>query len=532
MKRLLLIMALCSFALISCNTEPAENPTLEADLNVTSQESYSVDFKGEEITITYEIINPIEGVTIVSTPSVEWITEVSASEGSIIFAIGENSSKEIRNGNIKLAYGKSEKEVYIEQYPAPTVDLVSGATVEVNAKGGDVEITYEWNYAPRKELIEVTSSANWVVVNGVNELCTQLEVAENSTTEQRSATIRIAYLTAECIVTINQAAAEVVTPDDQCIELPYLSGIYFGNQYGATENDYNYSLTLSNIDNCIDIITGEVTLLENSTYLFLDLYASKPAERLNVSFDIPEGKYHLDANDSATSGTIGATYSSLYITNDTEGEEIFFVNGSVIVTADGIEAKLYDEDGNEYHYFCPQTTVDNSDNFGPAWAPEEQSTLTEDLNVEFSDGAIYAECYGDYYVIGKNTWMYFVDDYATGDSFCFELLTDVDAEYPVGTFPVSNDLNKEQMALPGYVNGDGNTMWSWYNLYNDNNDVISAAPIVDGEVVIVDNGDETFTVTINVVDDLGHKLTGKCVAYGEFYGTRSQVVRHTLSPRK
>ncbi|MBO7286589.1 MAG: hypothetical protein J6U69_08370, partial [Alistipes sp.] len=315
-------------------------------------------------------------------------------------------------------------------------------------------------------------------------------------------------------------------------ELPYISGIYFSNSYGATENDYNYSLALSTNENCLDIITGEVTILENSTYLFLDLYASEPAENLNISFNIPQGDYTLDTADSAVAGTIGATYSSLYITNDVEGEEILFASGSVTVTAEGIEAKLYDEDGNEYHYFCPQTAVDNSNNFGPQWAPEEQSTLTEDLNVAFSEGAIYAECYGDYYVIGKNTWMYFVNDYATGDSFCFELLTDTSAEFPVGRFPVSNNLNNTQMALPGYLNGDGETMWSWYSLYDADNSVIGSAPIVGGEITITDNGDETFTVTIAVVDDLGHNLTGECTAYGEFYGTRANVARRTLSSRK
>jgi hypothetical protein len=128
--------------------------------------------------------------------------------------------------------------------------------------------------------------------------------------------------------------------------------------------------------------------------------------------------------------------------------------------------------------------------------------------------------------------MYYVDNYATGDSFCFELLIDVDAAYPEGIFHISNDLNNEQMALPGYVNGDGNTMWSWYYLYDASNNVIGAAPIVDGEVVIADNGDDTFTVTINVVDDLGYKLTGECVAYGEFYGTRVNAARRTLNSRK
>jgi hypothetical protein len=72
---------------------------------------------------------------------------------------------------------------------------------------------------------------------------------------------------------------------------------------------------LSNQENCLDIITGDVTLLENSTYLFLDLYASEPAENLNVSFNIPEGEYVLDVTDSAVAGTIGAYYTSLYITD-------------------------------------------------------------------------------------------------------------------------------------------------------------------------------------------------------------------------
>ena len=416
----------------------------------------------------------------------------------------------------------------------PKLTLTSEATLEFEATGGEGIISYTLENSVEGIELEAECEAEWVANLTVGENVT-FSVAANDVEQVRQTTISVAYGELGFEVLVKQAAKEAEPtpePEPEYTELPYISGIYFGNSYGATENDYNYSLALSTNENCFDIITGEVTILENSTYLFLDLYASESAENLNISFNIPLGDYTLDTTDSAVAGTIGAKYSSLYIAGNVEGEEIFFVSGSVTVTAEGIEAKLYDEAGNEHHYFCPQTSVDNSNNFGPQWAPEEQSTLTEDLNVEFTDGSIYAECYGDYYVIGKNTWMYFVDDYATGDSFCFELLTDVDAKYPVGTFPVSNDLNKEQMALPGYVNGDGNIMWSWYSLYNDNNDVISAAPIVDGEVVIVDNGDETFTVTINVVDDLGHKLTGECVAYGEFYGTRSHMARRSLTSRK
>ena len=418
----------------------------------------------------------------------------------------------------------------------PILTLTSEATLEFTAEGGGGTITYTLENAVEETTLEATCEAEWVTNLTVGQSVT-FTVAANDVKEARETKVVVAYGELSFDVAVMQAAKEVEPtpepePEPTYAVLEHLSGLYFGNQYSATEYDYNYSLALSNVENCLDIITGEVTILENSTYLFLDLYAAEPAENLNVSFDIPEGEYTLDTTNSTEAGTIGAYYSSLYITNEVEGVEILFVDGKVTVTADGIEAKLYDEAGNEHHYFCPKRGVDNTNNFGPAWAPGDQSTLTKDLAIEFADGAIYAECYGDYYVIGKYTWMYFIDDYATGDSLCFEILTDIDAEYPVGTFPISNDLNNKQMALPGYLNADGNTMWSWYYLYDYDYSVIGAAPIVGGEVTIVDRGDETFTVTIDVVDDLGYKISGECTAYGEFYGTRAMKGHRTLPSRK
>lgn len=423
----------------------------------------------------------------------------------------------------------------------PVLTLTSEATLEFSAEGGQGTISYTLENEVEGTELVATCQAEWVIDLSVADSVT-FTVAANDVEQTRETTVVVAYGELSFEVALLQAAKEPEPgpepePEPTYIELEHISGLYFGNQYGASENDYNYSLALSNVENCIDVITGEITLLENSTYLFLDLYASEPAENLNISFSVPEGVYTLDINDSATAGTIGAYYSSLYISNDTEGQEIFFVEGSVTVTEQGIEAKLIDEEGNEHHYFCKQTVVDNSDNFGPAWAPEEQSTLTGDLAIEFADSAIFAECYGDYYVIGKNTWMYFIDDYASGDSLCLELLTSTDAEFPVGVFPITNNLNEAQMALPGYVNGDGNTMWSWYSLYDNDYSIIGAAPIVGGEIDIVDNGDDTFTVTIDVVDDLGNKISGVCTAYGEIYGTRAHATRAnatrtTLQPRK
>ena len=121
---------------------------------------------------------------------------------------------------------------------------------------------------------------------------------------------------------------------------------YFGNQYGATEADYNYSVVLATIENCVDIISGEQYVYPDNTYLYLDLYADSPSANYNVEFTIPEGEYHLDLECSSTAGTLGGEYTMLYIADEAEGVEIHFVDGVVKVSAEGIEARFTDEAGD------------------------------------------------------------------------------------------------------------------------------------------------------------------------------------------
>lgn len=414
-----------------------------------------------------------------------------------------------------------------------TFTITSDTTFDVVAAGEDIIITYDITNPVDDAVVVATPSVEWITEydNESAERALKFAVAENTATEARTATITLKYSDIERCVTINQAAAEVA---NQYVELEYISGIYYGNGYCASDDTYNYTVALSNIANCYDLITGDVALVENSTYLFLDLYTTTPAENYNISFNVPEGEYTFDLNDTTDPDTVGSTYSYLYITDEYSGVETQFAEGSVTVNSEGIYATFTDAEGTEYRYFCKNVSVDNSANFGPSFAPAEQSTLTGDLNVEFTDGAIYAECYDDYYVVGKYCWLVFVDDYATGSSFSFELLSETGNTLPTGVFPVSNDLNKEQMVLPGYVNGDGETMWSWYMLY-DGYDVIGSAPIVDGSISIMDNGDETYTISIDVVDDIENKITGECVAFADFYtSTQSatRTLRHTLPSRK
>jgi hypothetical protein len=172
----------------------------------------------------------------------------------------------------------------------------------------------------------------------------------------------------------------------------------------------------------------------------------------------------------------------------------------------------------------------------------EFSSLEGDLEIAFGNPSLYAECYGDYFVVGKNSWIMYIDDYDTYQSVILELLTPYEDEIPAGEFKVTTDLTNERIILPGYATTSGEAMWSWYVAYGeDGYEAVGQAPIIDGTVTITDNGDETFTAVCDLVDDLGNKITGECTAYFEAVGpyyrkaaadTPARVKHHVVKPTR
>lgn len=412
--------------------------------------------------------------------------------------------------------------------------IVSSNPMEVAAEGGSCVIKYTITNPDDALTVSATADVDWVVANtektGENELV--FDVAENDG-EARSATITVTY-DKEYEVVVNQAAA-AVEPEPEGVELPYLSAVYFGNQYGATENDYNYALVLSTEENVIDFVLGDYTITANNTYLLLDMFSSQESDNYSISFTIPEGEYVYDVDNTVSAGTVSAEYTYLYVTGEEEGEEIYFTSGKVTVTADRIEAEFVAEDGTEYRFFCNQVAVDNKDRFVGDGYQGEFSTLEDDLALPFEEPGLYAVSNGDYYVVGKNDWYLYVDDYATGHTLLLEVLIPLEDEKPVGEFVVSSDLDLDRMILPGFVSVYGEAMWSWYALYGeDGYEVYSQAPIVDGTLTITDNGDDTYNVVCDLVDDLGNKITGECVCYYEVempYMRKAAADRQTNAKR-
>ncbi len=313
---------------------------------------------------------------------------------------------------------------------------------------------------------------------------------------------------------------EPCTEHDVDYVLNEVSGIYYSNLYSASEDVFNYGLVLSNQPNVYDIYSGAVTLLPNSQYLFLDLYTSVASPNHSITFKVPNGVYNLDLENSTAANTAGYDYTNLFVSSSDDGVETFFKSGTVTVTDDLIEAMLIGEDDKVYHIQAPNKLIDNTNNWGNGSLTGEFSTLNGNLQVPFGPevSEVYGECYGDYLCVGKNLWLVYFDDWASGDEFMLFIHADISKSAPVGTFPILADISKEA-TLTGYFDSDGSGQGSFYFKSDENYDIVGYAPLKSGSVTISVNEEGVATAQVEAKDDKGNTLSGTCVTdYVTFYG--------------
>jgi hypothetical protein len=80
-----------------------------------------------------------------------------------------------------------------------------------------------------------------------------------------------------------------------------------------------------------------------------------------------------------------------------------------------------------------------------------------------------------------------------------------------GTYTISDDHVAGTMG-PGYLNGSY-IMGSWYRKMKDGN-AVERAPFITGSVELTYNeGDSTYDITFDAMDDIGYNITG------EFHGS-------------
>ena len=315
---------------------------------------------------------------------------------------------------------------------------------------------------------------------------------------------------------------EVCDKHDVDLITTEVCGMYYHNDYSEVENSYDYNVVLCNHTKVYDLYTGGIDVKAGEAYLFLDIYSDVAAPNYSASFKVPNGTYNVDPQNTTNVGTVAVEYSSIVIL-DAEGlveAEVMLTSGTVTVTDHLIDAMVIGDDGKVYHVQGVNKTVDNSESYGAMQLDGYPTTTLEaDHAMNFTaEGAfVYADNYEDYFIIGKNLWMISVLDEVSLYETQLMLLVDPAKELPAGKYEISGNINKE-VALFGYMDPYyGSAVGCWMIQYDENYDLGGMAALKSGNITVAFEG-ETATVTIDAVDEAGHKITGTCVAPYEAAG--------------
>lgn len=153
----------------------------------------------------------------------------------------------------------------------------------------------------------------------------------------------------------------------------------------------------------------------------------------------------------------------------------------------------------------------NTDDNKPQRPEDALSTLTEDLQVSFSEATslIYADCFGDYYKTGLDMWQLYFLEFETKEQLLIEVMVKPnDLVVPTGTFTATSDIYKANGMLKGIIDEEDYMSYSWYLRTSKSGAMVTTAPIAKGSVTVTDNGNGTHTATFNLEDDAYNKISG------------------------
>ena len=141
------------------------------------------------------------------------------------------------------------------------------------------------------------------------------------------------------------------------------------------------------------------------------------------------------------------------------------------------------------------------------------STLTGDYTLNISGNPGIGSYYGDYYGTGGGNWMIDLAPSGTGDGMQIDLVAeglDFSAGIPTGTYTASSYPYPGEYAA-GYMDGYYLT-GVWYYGYADDGAgdvyISNMAPATSGDLNITNNGNDSYTISFEFLDDNGNTWDG------------------------
>ena len=384
----------------------------------------------------------------------------------------------------------------------PVFKNVSQTEANLPEEGGTVTVTFEIENPVEGAQVEPVISVEWVTVASVDATSVSFTVAANESVEPRETSIFVAYANkASFDLAINQAGAVIRRTANA------LSSMYYGTEYSMVESD-NFYTHISDKG----FVDGYAQ--PDAWYYRLDLYSAVqdyPRDEPSALI-IPNGTYNFDANNTTEPWTFAAGYSVYFTTtpDGQQGEQATIDGGVVVVSDNKLVADLI-VNGEPHHI-----VYEGSLQCEEARSPLFYSTLTDDYQADYSNHDLYLIHYGDYYECGYDNYMVAIQpkvETGIGDYFSSEINSNGSGmgEGLAGTYTINRNTYLDgALQFLGGFNYSGYMMGTWFYNTPDGQYYGDMAPIIDGTIEVVDNGDGTYTVNLDLVDDAesANSITG------------------------
>ena len=503
MRRFLLFAA-AIVGLVFASCEGSEHIG-KGEIEITSESVVEIGRYNGEFTINYEIKGVADVEANVSLTS-EWLRVSNHKSGTIKVAYESNETGGTRQAAVMLSYDGSTATVVVSQSSeaaTPIITLVGEDTISIDRSGQKVEIKYTIENSNPEDYVFAKTSADWIYSIECKSGKANLGIATNTSGKDRETTVTVGYGSASFDVTIKQAGTGEIN-----FKAPILWGDYYGD--ALTPGAANYWFFLS--DRGFDT---EDKSYPNATYYRIDAYG--PLATGSGIVAIPDGTYTYDPNNTYAQWTFTAEWSGYWVTdaNAHRDEIIKFEEATLVV--EGEKITLNAKINGEQH-----TVVYEGENalLDCQGSVKVLTTLDGDYEADLSDHRMVYECYGDYYDFGAFNWMFVImPNDGSGDSMQLDVITGHnDRESGFAGDYVASEVLKQWSFIPGWTDGY-NMQCSWFF----NNSEGEQAPFRGGNVSVVDNGDGTMTVDIDVTDDRRNHITGTWTGVAEQYVESSVV---------
>ena len=395
------------------------------------------------------------------------------------------------------------------EVPTTEFCLTSVDTLRVNRDGGDFEITYSLVNPVEGTDVKATiiNSSMITAADTSTPGVVAITISENTTDAMREGAVIVSYGALSFTVKVQQDYAIVEKPAERVdIVANQLVGNYYGDNLYPNVGHYWIILTKDGFVDGAAVAGGE--------YFRLDLIAPMPEDTNNVR--IPDGEYRFDLSMSFEEYTIVDVGNTDYswVDENMEGWALPLEDAKLKVNGNRFELEAF-VNNTDYH-----VTFEGDYSLSTYVITDYVSSLTKDTVIDVSNCSASVSSYGDYWDCGCNNWcIEFVcnDGMTKGTYVVIDFLsnstTDFTGTYVASGFTAEDETKPDFRAgtfVPGFrVSSDSDLLLgSLFMVYKDGL-CVSQAPIYQGTIKIDGNGDGTYTIQIDALDDAPeqHRIT-------------------------